>query len=47
MSSLPIDNARRVRFFSWGGATALILLPLIGIKALDANAWQIEDLSLA
>jgi hypothetical protein len=47
MTELENNGADRTRLFAWGGAAALILLPLLAIKAVDASAWQIGDLPFA
>ena len=47
MNALNSADSHRIRVFSWGGSAALILLPLIVIKTVDANAWQIADLPFA
>ena len=45
---VPKDNAARgIRISAWGGAAALILLPLLAIKIMDASAWQVSDLPFA
>lgn len=41
------DNARRIRLLAWASATGLILLPLLAVKALDASAWELDDLPFA
>jgi len=44
----PKNNGpRRIRLFAWGGAAALILLPVLAMKVVDASAWQIGDLPFA
>ena len=41
------DNASRIRRLAWGGAAALILLPLLALKRADPLAWHIADLPFA
>ena len=47
MTATTTDDARRIRPLAWGGAAALILLPLLAMKAIDANAWELADLPFA
>jgi hypothetical protein len=42
-----LTNPRTIRTLAWGGTAALILLPLALMKALDPNAWALEDLPFA
>lgn len=35
------------RPLAWGGAAALVLLPLLALKVADANAWEVGDLMFA
>lgn len=37
----------RVRPLIWGGAAALVLLPLLAMKAIDPGAWETADLPFA
>jgi hypothetical protein len=47
MNALNNTDVRRIRICSWAGAAGLSFLPLIVIKAVDANAWEIADLPFA
>jgi hypothetical protein len=47
MNNLPSGEARRVRWLAWGGTAALVLLPLLAMKALEPNAWALADLPFA
>jgi hypothetical protein len=47
MTASKTYDARRVRLLAWGGAAALILLPLLALKAVDPTAWQNSDLPFA
>lgn len=47
MTAVREIDPRRIRLLAWGGAAALILLPLLGLKASNTDAWEVEDLPFA
>lgn len=42
-----IDDPGRIRALAWGGTAALVLLPLLALKAADPAAWLWADLPFA
>lgn len=47
MTATTTDHARWIRLAAWGGAAALVLLPLFAFRAADPAAWDIADLPFA
>ncbi|HEV7277754.1 MAG TPA: hypothetical protein VGN80_15850 [Devosiaceae bacterium] len=42
-TGMPNDNTRRWRLAAWGGAAALLLLPLAAMQVTDEVAWDLTD----
>ncbi|HVL78150.1 MAG TPA: hypothetical protein VM346_02575 [Sphingomicrobium sp.] len=47
MTGTATNDARSIRPLAWGGTAALVLLPLLAIKAIDPAAWELADLPFA
>lgn len=45
--SQSLTTPRSIRPLAWAATAALVLLPLALMKALDPNAWAMEDLPFA
>ena len=47
MTGTAIEESRWIRLAAWGGTAAMVLLPLLAIKAIHPNAWELADLPFA
>ena len=47
MTGTSNDHLRRIRLAAWAGTAALIVLPLLAMRAADPNAWALADLPFA